>query len=198
MHLLFNTTFPWWLLSQFTFWQLVLCLSVICSGLQFGFLLGYSACLWFPEWVTSCLGAVEFCFLLVCFKAHWIFLLNEVCFAFLKAFILFYPAFVLLLSLYLQSIHEFLCFLNLFKYFWFYIILNYIVFLFIYSYLFSSEQMLLYRQSCVTLKIAKGIKIKANMKHNYCPIDNYETVNIISCKWFYYFNYGYFILKDVL
>ena len=56
--------------------------------------------------------------------------------------------------------------------------------------------MLLYRQSCVTLKIAKGIKIKANMKQNYCPVDNYETVNIISCRRLYYFNYGYFILKD--
>lgn len=40
--------------------------------------------------------------------------------------------------------------------------------------------MLLYRQCCVTLKIAKGVKIKANMKKNYCPTVNYETVNIIS------------------
>ena len=49
--------------------------------------------------------------------------------------------------------------------------------------LFSLEQMLVHRQCCITLKIAKGIKIKANMKQNYhCPNDKYERVNIISSK----------------
>ena len=106
VYLLFKYHFPLMAaISVYFLTQLGLCLSVIGSGRQFGFLPGYSACMWFPEWVTSCLAAVELCFLLVCFKAHWIFLTNEFCFAFLRTCIPSYPAFVLQLSLYLQTIY---------------------------------------------------------------------------------------------
>lgn len=63
--------------------------------------------LWFPLWATSCLAAGEFCLLSVCFRAHWNLFTNVACCSFQWDPYLFF-SFVFLLSLYLQSFHNFL------------------------------------------------------------------------------------------
>lgn len=72
----------------------------VCSGPQLGFLQGYSASLWFPGWITSCLAAVEFFLLLVCSQPHWNLLINVVGFSFLRELIFF------LLGSYYPCIHR--------------------------------------------------------------------------------------------